>query len=130
MVESTDFWAYRARTDGHPSDAVVDGDTLDLIVDLGFNCRHAVRVRLKGLDTAEIYGVRHDSDTYQDGMDQRGFVVAWLQAAQDGPDAWPLVVRTKDTGKYGRWVATITDPLRDRSLNDAIRATYPETDET
>ena len=32
---------------------VVDGDTMDVILDLGFDVHHAVRVRLAGIDTPE-----------------------------------------------------------------------------
>ena len=37
-------------------DRVVDGDTYDIILDLGFYISHLIRVRLKGVDTAEVYG--------------------------------------------------------------------------
>lgn len=36
---------------------VVDGDTMDLVVDLGFRISHKVRVRLLGIDTPEKFGV-------------------------------------------------------------------------
>ena len=32
---------------------VVDGDTVDIVLNLGFNVLHAVRVRLAGIDTLE-----------------------------------------------------------------------------
>lgn len=32
---------------------VVDGDTLDLMIDLGFNIHHKIRVRLFGVNTPE-----------------------------------------------------------------------------
>lgn len=35
---------------------VVDGDTYDIILDLGFSISHKIRVRLKGVDTPEVYG--------------------------------------------------------------------------
>lgn len=35
---------------------VVDGDTFDLDVDLGFHIGHKIRVRLLGIDTPEIRG--------------------------------------------------------------------------
>lgn len=37
-------------------DRVVDGDTYDIILDLGFYISHMIRVRLKGVDTPEVYG--------------------------------------------------------------------------
>lgn len=35
---------------------VVDGDTYDVILDLGFSIAYKIRVRLRGVDTAEIFG--------------------------------------------------------------------------
>lgn len=35
---------------------VVDGDTFDITCDLGFSVYHRVRVRLRGVDTPEVYG--------------------------------------------------------------------------
>ncbi len=35
---------------------VIDGDTYDVTLDLGFYVSHRIRVRLKGVDTPEIYG--------------------------------------------------------------------------
>jgi micrococcal nuclease len=32
---------------------VVDGDTIDLMIDLGFNIHHKIRVRLYGVNTPE-----------------------------------------------------------------------------
>jgi endonuclease YncB( thermonuclease family) len=34
-------------------DKVVDGDTVDVFIDLGFNVWHKERIRLAGIDTAE-----------------------------------------------------------------------------
>jgi micrococcal nuclease len=35
---------------------VIDGDTYDITLDLGFYVSHRIRVRLKGVDTPEVYG--------------------------------------------------------------------------
>lgn len=37
-------------------DRVIDGDTYDVILDLGFYTTHTIRVRLKGVDTPEVFG--------------------------------------------------------------------------
>ena len=34
-------------------DRVVDGDTIDIVIDLGFSILHKCRVRLFGIDTPE-----------------------------------------------------------------------------
>lgn len=51
------MWNYRAHCY-----RVVDGDTYDVAVDLGFNIYHKVRLRLKGVDTPEIYGANASED--------------------------------------------------------------------
>ena len=45
------MWNYRAHCY-----RVVDGDTYDVAVDLGFNIYHKIRLRLKGVDTPEVFG--------------------------------------------------------------------------
>jgi len=37
-------------------DRVVDGDTYDIVCDLGFDIYYKIRVRLKGVDTPEVFG--------------------------------------------------------------------------
>lgn len=47
------MWNYRAHCY-----RVVDGDTYDVAVDLGFNIYHKIRLRLKGVNTPEIFGAQ------------------------------------------------------------------------
>ena len=111
---------------------VVDGDTLDLRVDLGFTASVKVRVRLHGVNTPEMHGVKKDSDEYKAGDAARRYVLSWLDKDQarrideGDPDAeWGLVkVRSFDgkklgTGKYGRWIVIVErpDPIPDTPLN-------------
>jgi len=95
---------------------VVDGDTLDLLLDLGLHVHVLARVRLARVDTPEVYGVRHDSEEYVDGLAASAFVQGWL-AQRDGT----LTVRTQKSGKYGRWIAEVAD-VNGESLNDALIA--------
>ena len=37
----------------HSLDKVVDGDTIDVTIDLGFDIKYSSRVRLAGIDTPE-----------------------------------------------------------------------------
>lgn len=106
------MWEYRAEVR-----RVVDGDTLDLLVDLGFGVHLAVRCRVLGIDTPEIYGVRHDSEEYVEGLAASAAAKAWVY--EHG--AAGVRIRTeKATGKYGRWLAEIW-PLGDGpSLADAL----------
>lgn len=85
---------------------IVDGDTIDLMVDMGFRTTREVRVRLNGVDTAEMYGVEQESEEYETGQEHRHFVREWVQQGYTYDDDWPFVVETeKGTGKYGRYIA-------------------------
>ena len=53
-------YRYRAEFDW-----VVDGDTLDVLIDLGFYIRIKERIRHEGVDTPEIYGIPQDSEEYR-----------------------------------------------------------------
>jgi micrococcal nuclease len=94
---------------------VVDGDTLDLDVDLGLRVHVRARVRLVGVNTPEIYGVKRDSEEAIAGRQVAAEVERWIDAAGK------LTVRTeKDTtGKYGRWLATLVNEAGE-TLNDYL----------
>ena len=63
--------SYRYRAE---LDRVVDGDTLDVLIDLGFYIKIKERIRLEGMDTPEIYGVPQDSEEYRRGMEAKEYV--------------------------------------------------------
>lgn len=109
------MYEYRAR----PVD-VIDGDTIDVTIDLGFSTYRRTRLRLKGLDTAEIYGTDEDSDEYEEGQRHAAFVREWLPRS----GRWPLVVRTQKQGKYGRYIAEVERREDGNVLNDALRRQF------
>ena len=80
---------------------VIDGDTIDINIDLGFNIFHKIRVRLKGIDTPEIYHPYNREELIL-GRDAKQFVI-------DSVLDKDVVVETfKDKkGKYGRYIANI-----------------------
>ena len=49
------FYKYHAELE-----RIVDGDTYDFKVDLGFHTFTRIRIRMIGVDTAETYGVAKD----------------------------------------------------------------------
>lgn len=114
-------WVFPARLD-----RVVDGDTVDMLVDIGFRARFEVRVRLAGVDTAEIYGVKHDTEEYARGTEHADFVQDWF-AANASSLRWPYLLATrKDSGKYGRWPGIVEAQATGAVLNDDLIAEYPE----
>lgn len=103
----------------------IDGDTIDVVADLGFHIHRQIRLRLRRVDTHEIYGVYHDSGTYQRGKEEQAFVADWLDTASDGHDGqWPIVVETEKKGKYGRYLATVIRRSDDANLNDDLLAEF------
>lgn len=114
------MWTYRAQLD-----RVVDGDTIDLRVDLGFKTYKRVRVRLLRVDTAEIYGVHEESDEYQRGIKHKHFVEDFLERSGE----WPLkLITEEETGKYGRWLGDVR-PFNGEKLTDALIEEYPEVEQ-
>jgi len=96
---------------------VIDGDTIVFDLDLGFRTRKVATVRVLGVDTAETYGVSHDSIEYETGVEHKKFVEEWLEEAES------LTVRTDEKGKYGRWLGEIFNE-NGESLNDLLLETF------
>jgi micrococcal nuclease len=61
---------------------VIDGDTIDAVIDLGFYIRITERLRLEGLDTPGIHGVQRTSEEYRKGIEAKAYVGKRL--AQNG----------------------------------------------
>jgi micrococcal nuclease len=86
---------------------VVDGDTIDVIFDMGMeimfgNVRKPKRLRLYGINTPETFGVKKDSEEYAAGKK----ATEWLKERIEGKTVVIRTVQDK-TGKYGRYLATV-----------------------
>lgn len=98
-----DLWIRRARCI-----KVIDGDTFDLEVDLGYRIRKTIRVRALGLDAPEVRGPERP-----DGLTAKMEAARILETAAYSDfvrdKTWPLTVRTEidNTDKYGRWLADV-----------------------
>jgi len=80
---------------------VIDGDTLDLMIDLGFNIHHKIRVRLYGVNTPESR--TKDLAEKEMGLKAKSFTQDWLTRHQ-----WVFVNTIPDKNdKYGRILAKI-----------------------
>lgn len=88
-------------------DRWVDGDTVDLYVDLGFHIYAKTRFRLYGIDTPERGQVNWGEATDHAEL-----------MAPAGTDVTIEVF--KDTDKYGRWLANIS--VGDASVNESLVA--------
>ena len=108
---------------------LVDGDTIYFKVDLGFTVSVNVHIRLYGVDTPEIHGVKKESEEFARGMVAKEFVAEWLSKPSGKVVGAAVRLKSYDgknlitkTGKYGRWLAKIYRPNDEVSLNDALVA--------
>lgn len=95
---------------------VVDGDTLDVVIDLGFNVRLTERIRLDGVDTPETHGPRKEPA----GDVAREFVEDWVKA---GGKFSMRCDHYNDRGKFGRVLGTIYRDDDPTSLNELLLST-------
>ena len=80
---------------------VVDGDTVDMVIDLGFSLTKKERVRLAGIDAPESR--TRDLEEKQMGLEAKAFLTRRLA---DGEPSG-LRVKTEKDGKYGRMLGWI-----------------------
>jgi micrococcal nuclease len=95
---------------------VVDGDTWDVRIDLGFKMTTEQRVRLAGINTPEIWRQKKDSEEYKKGMAASNYV---KQRLAEHKNVF-VIETTKEAGVYGRYLATIFLPDNERSLNQEL----------
>jgi micrococcal nuclease len=98
---------------------IVDGDTFDLEIDLGLRVLTRARVRLRGVDTPETYGVKQGTAEWRRGQAAKQFVMQWFAARGS-----ELIIHTfrDETGKYGRWLVEIADPASGERLTEQLLA--------
>ena len=104
------MYEYRARIV-----RVIDGDTVEAEVDLGFHISSRMRLRLFGINAPEIKG-----PTRPAGLAARDYLQNLIDTHTDSNHE--LMIRTqKDaTEKYGRCLATLV--ASDVNLNEALIA--------
>lgn len=105
------MYEYKARLK-----KIIDGDTIDLVIDLGFKMTTEQRIRLKGIDTPETWRQKKDSEEYKNGMESKNYVEKRLN--ENGNI---FRIRTdKEPGMYGRYIADILLEDSGLSLNDEL----------
>ena len=91
---------------------VVDGDTMDVILDLGFDVLHSVRVRLAGIDTPESR--TRDLDEKARGKLSKAYLKESIKGKK-------IVLKTKlkdSRGKFGRVIAEVWAEFEEGSLRN------------
>ena len=98
---------------------VVDGDTIDVTIDLGFDLYKKERVRVAGVDTPEKR--TRNLEEKELGIDATYWLQEKLEGAVAGDD--DLIIRTEldgGVGKYGRLLGWLYVGDSDVSLNEQM----------
>lgn len=100
---------------------IIDGDTIDIDIDLGFNLTISHRVRLKGINAAETR--TKDLKEKAEGIKAR----LWLEKELAREGEW--VIETHKEDKYGRILGTLylegdSVTLNEKILSEGIAKPY------
>ena len=100
---------------------VIDGDTIDIDIDLGFDITIRQRVRLKDIDAAETR--TKDLEEKAEGIKAR----LWLEKELSREGEW--IIETHKEDKYGRILGTLylvgdSVTVNERMLNEGIARPY------
>ena len=98
---------------------VLDGDTIDVTIDLGFDLYKKERVRIAGVDTPEKR--TRNLEEKELGIDATNWLKDKLEVAVAGDD--DLVIRTEldgGVGKYGRLLGWLYIGDSNLSLNEQM----------
>ena len=98
---------------------VLDGDTIDVTIDLGFDLYKKERVRVAGVDTPEKR--TRDDEEKELGYDATNWLKEKLEGAVVGDD--DLIIRTElvgGVGKYGRLLGWLYIGDAELSLNEQM----------
>ena len=100
-------------------DKVLDGDTIDVTIDLGFDLYKKERVRIAGVDTPEKRTKNLEEKAL--GIDATNWLKKELEDVLAGDDE--LIVRTElhgGVGKYGRLLGWLYVGDEELSLNEQM----------
>ena len=103
------MYTYKAKLD-----RVIDGDTIDVNIDLGFDISVHKRIRLAGIDTPESR--TRDLEEKKRGLASKAKLVELL-------DDGDFVLESKEVGKYGRVLGTLHKYSTDKlpiNINDTL----------
>jgi micrococcal nuclease len=90
---------------------VVDGDTVDVVIDLGFSLYTKQRVRILGIDAPEIR--TRDPKEKERGEASKEFAEAWFS---DGE----FTVQTTKDDKYGRILGDFRKVGEEMSYSESV----------
>jgi endonuclease YncB( thermonuclease family) len=113
-------WVFPARVH-----RVIDGDTLELVMDCGFRSTQREVIRLRDVWAAELDAA--------EGPYAKAVATSWLaHAERDTDSVWPLMVRTyktrtgTDIRSFTRYIGTVWRVSDGRCLNDYLNDTQTD----
>jgi len=109
MAKEINKYEYTAKLE-----RVVDGDTCDALIDLGFDTWVKKRIRFKGVDTWECR--TRDLDEKKKGLAAKEFTKNLLENSDGGKFA----IRSHGVGKYGRVLGELFVKGETKSVNDLL----------
>ena len=96
-------------------DRVVDGDTADAMIDLGFNTWVKKRIRFYGVDTWESR--TRNLEEKKKGLAAKAYVKDLLENSDDGK----FSIISHGVGKYGRVLGGLCVIRNDKSVNELMK---------
>jgi micrococcal nuclease len=111
MQQEKDPYVYRIKSVGR----VVDGDTIDADIDLGFDISLTKRIRLAGIDSPESRTTNLKEKAL--GLESKEWLKKSLEGAKD------IIIKTEkpdSTEKYGRIIGHLFINGQETSLNNQM----------
>ena len=94
---------------------VVDGDTADAMIDLGFDTWVKKRIRFYGVDTWESR--TRDLEEKKKGLEAKAYVKDLLENSDEGK----FLLKSHGVGKYGRVLGELFVKGHETSVNELLK---------
>ena len=98
---------------------IIDGDTIDMEVNLGFGIVINARIRFRGVQAPEIFKVKRSSEEFKQGQIAKLEVTSWLF----GKDKI-FILKAYHRDLYGRWIGEIYKDDNKDSLNEYLKKKF------
>lgn len=101
---------------------IIDGDTMEFVLDLGFNIKKQTVIRLLDVDTHEVHG-NHS----RKAIKEQKFAEKWFKKYYLEEEEYPYLVQTlKDPDSFGRYLGRVYDRREESELNKRILTEFDD----
>ena len=98
---------------------IIDGDTIDMYVNLGLGFFANARIRLRGVHAPEIFKVKKESAEFKAGQIAKLHVKKWFF-----PEDNYYFLKAEHRGLYGRWIGEVYKVDKTESLNEHLKLIF------